>query len=83
MVRPRTPVIYGGFTSNIDMRSGAPAFGTPENTQATLAGGQLARRYGLPYRSRNASDRNVVDAQAAYGSQMSIWGAVMGHANMV
>ena len=83
MVRPGTPVIYGGFTSNVDMRSGAPAFGTPENTKATLAGGQLARRYGLPYRSSNASASNVVDAQAAYESQMSIWGAVMGHANMV
>ena len=83
MVRPGTPVIYGGFTSNVDMRSGAPAFGTPENTKATLAGGQLARRYGLPYRSSNASASNVVDAQAAYESQMSIWAAVMGHANMV
>ncbi len=83
MVRPGTPVVYGGFTSNVDMRSGAPAFGTPENAQATLAGGQLARRYGLPYRSSNASASNVVDAQAAYESQMSIWAAVMGHANMV
>jgi len=82
-VRPGTPAIYGGFTSNVDMRSGAPAFGTPENVQATLAGGQLARRYRLPYRSSNASTSNVVDAQAAYESEMSIWAAVMGHANMV
>jgi trimethylamine--corrinoid protein Co-methyltransferase len=83
MVRPGSPVIYGAFTSNVDMRSGAPAFGTPENTQATLAGGQLARRYGLPYRSSNASASNVVDAQAAYESQMSLWGAIMGGANIV
>ncbi|MCH8155295.1 MAG: trimethylamine methyltransferase family protein, partial [Proteobacteria bacterium] len=83
MVRPGNPVIYGAFTSNVDMRSGAPAFGTPENTLATLAGGQLARRYGLPYRSSNASASNVVDAQAAYESQMSIWGAVLGGANVV
>jgi len=83
LVRPGAPVIYGGFTSNVDMKSGAPAFGTPENAQATLAGGQLARRYKLPYRSSNASASNVVDAQAAYESQMSIWAAVMAHANMV
>ena len=83
MVRPGNPVIYGAFTSNVDMRSGAPAFGTPENTLATLAGGQLARRYGLPYRSSNASASNAVDAQAAYESQMSIWGAVLGGANVV
>jgi len=83
MVRPGAPVIYGGFTSNVDMKTGAPAFGTPEYTRAALAGGQLARRYGLPYRSSNANASNVVDAQAAYEAEMSIWGAVMGHANMV
>jgi len=83
LVRPGAPVIYGAFTSNVDMRSGAPAFGTPENTRATLAAGQLARLYKLPYRSSNASASNVVDAQAAYESEMSIWASVMGHANMV
>ena len=82
-VRPGTPVVYGAFTSNVDMKSGAPAFGTPENTKATLAAGQLARRYRLPYRSSNSNASNAVDAQAAYESQMSIWAAVMGHANMV
>jgi trimethylamine--corrinoid protein Co-methyltransferase len=83
LVRPGAPVIYGAFTSNVDMRSGAPAFGTPENTRATLAAGQLARLYKLPYRASNASASNVVDAQAAYESEMSIWASVMGHANMV
>jgi len=83
IVNPGTPSIYGGFTSNVDMKSGAPAFGTPENTKATLAGGQLARRYGLPYRSSNVNASNAVDAQAAYESQMSLWGAVMGHANLI
>jgi len=83
LVRPGAPVIYGAFTSNVDMRSGAPAFGTPENTRATLAAGQLARLYKLPYRASNAIASNVVDAQAAYESEMSIWASVMGHANMV
>ena len=82
-VRPGAPVVYGGFTSNVDMRSGAPAFGTPENARATVAGGQLARRYGLPYRSSNANASNAVDAQAAYESEMSIWSAVMGGANLL
>jgi trimethylamine--corrinoid protein Co-methyltransferase len=83
IVNPGAPVVYGGFTSNVDMKSGAPAFGTPEYSKAALAGGQLARRYNLPYRSSNANACNVVDAQAAYESQMSLWGAVMGHANIV
>jgi trimethylamine--corrinoid protein Co-methyltransferase len=83
LVRKGTPVVYGAFTSNVDMRSGAPAFGTPENTRATLAAGQLARLYKLPYRASNACAANVVDCQAAYESMMSIWGSVMGHANLV
>ena len=83
LVRPGAPVVYGSFTSNVDMRTGAPAFGTPENTKANLAGGQMARRYGLPYRTSNANASNVVDAQAAYETEMALWGAVMGRANLV
>ena len=83
LVRPGSPVIYGGFTSNVDMQSGAPAFGTPEYMQAVLLGGQLARRYGIPYRSSNACAANAVDAQAAYESVFSLWAVVMGGAHMV
>lgn len=83
LVRPGAPVVYGSFTSNVDMRTGAPAFGTPENTRANIASGQLARRYGLPYRTSNANASNVVDAQAAYETGMALWGAVMGRANLV
>ncbi len=83
LVSPGCPVAYGGFTSNVDMKSGSPAFGTPENAQAATIGGQLARRIGVPYRSSNANASNCVDAQAIYESQMSIWSAVMGQANMI
>jgi trimethylamine--corrinoid protein Co-methyltransferase len=82
-VRPGTPVMYGAFTSNVDMRSGAPAFGTPENAKANIAGGQLARRYRLPYRTSNASASNAADAQGAYETEMSLWGAILGHGNLV
>ena len=83
LVRPGAPVVYGSFTSNVDMRSGSPAFGTPEYTKAAQASGQLARRYGLPFRSSNTTASNTVDAQAVYESAMSLWGAVMGGANLV
>jgi trimethylamine--corrinoid protein Co-methyltransferase len=83
LVRPGCPTVYGSFTSNVDMRSGSPAFGTPEYTKAAQASGQLARRYGLPFRSSNTTASNTVDAQAAYESAMSLWGAVMGGANLV
>ncbi|MDQ6433384.1 trimethylamine methyltransferase family protein [Mesorhizobium sp. LHD-90] len=83
LVRPGAPVMYGAFTSNVDMRSGAPAFGTPENTKANIASGQLARRYNLPYRTTPGSASNAADAQGAYETMMALWGAVLGHGNLV
>jgi trimethylamine--corrinoid protein Co-methyltransferase len=83
IVRPGSPVVYGGFTSNVDMQSGAPAFGTPEYWTTAIVGGQLARRYGVPYRSSNTCAANAVDAQAAYESMWSIWGAVSGGCNLM
>lgn len=83
VVRPGSPVIYGGFTSNVDMKSGAPAFGTPEYMKAQVVGGQLARRYNIPYRTSNVCAANTVDAQAAYESVFSLWGAVMGGGHFI
>ncbi|MCG8361044.1 MAG: trimethylamine methyltransferase family protein [Kiloniellales bacterium] len=83
LVNPGAPFIYGGFTSNVDMKSGAPAFGTPEYMRSALLGGQLARRYGLPYRSSNVCAANTLDAQAAYESVFSLWGAIMGGVNFL
>ena len=83
LTRPGTPTVYGGFTSNVDMRSGAPAFGTPENALANIAGGQLARRYRLPYRTSACNASNAVDAQAVWETQMALWGAVTGYGNLI
>lgn len=83
LVRPGAPVMYGGFTSNVDMKSGSPAFGTPEYMKAALVGGQLARRAGVPYRSSNVCAANAVDTQAGYESVFALWGAIMGGANLL
>lgn len=83
VVNPGAPVMYGGFTSNVDMQSGAPAFGTPEYVRTAMISGQLCRRYGVPYRSSNVCAANALDAQAAYESVFSLWGAVMGGVNFL
>jgi trimethylamine--corrinoid protein Co-methyltransferase len=83
VVRAGSPAVYGGFTSNVDMRTGSPAFGTPEYAKAALVGGQLARRYSVPYRSSAVSASNAVDAQAGYETVWALWGAIMGGANFV
>jgi trimethylamine--corrinoid protein Co-methyltransferase len=83
LVRPGAPFVYGGFTSNVDMKSGAPAFGTPENMKTSVIGGQLARRYNVPYRTSGVSASNTVDAQAAYETVFSLWSATMGGGNII
>jgi trimethylamine--corrinoid protein Co-methyltransferase len=65
------------------MRSGSPAFGTPEYAKAAQASGQLARRYNLPFRSSSVTSSNAVDAQSTYESAMSLWGAIGGGANII
>jgi trimethylamine--corrinoid protein Co-methyltransferase len=77
LARPGAPVTYGTFTSNVDMKSGAPAFGTPEQVKASLLAGQLARHIGLPWRNAAGSAANINDAQAAHETQMSAWGAFL------
>ena len=84
LAAPGAPVIYGGFTTNVDMRSGGPAFGTPEGAWATIVGAQLARRYNIPYRSSGSlNTANIADAQASYETQWSLWPAVLSHTNYV
>lgn len=84
LVRPGAPVIYGGFTTNIDLKSGIPAFGTPEGAWALLAGGQLARYYNLPYRgSGSLTNAKLPDAQASYETMWNLWPAVLAHTNLL
>jgi trimethylamine--corrinoid protein Co-methyltransferase len=82
-VNPGAPAGYGSFTSNADMKTGSPAFGTPEYAKATVASGQLARRYNIPWRSSNVTASNAADAQATYEAQMSLWPIILGQAHYV
>jgi trimethylamine---corrinoid protein Co-methyltransferase len=83
IVRPGAPVMYGSFTSNVDMKSGSPAFGTPEYAKAAFGAGQLARHINVPWRCSSATASNAPDAQAAYESQMSLWGALLGGCHFI
>lgn len=83
LARPGAPVCYGTFTSNVDMKSGSPAFGTPEHFRASLAAGQLARLIGLPWRSAAGSAANLNDVQAAGETQFGLWGCLMAGATVV
>ena len=82
-MRPGAPCAFGTFTSNVDMKSGAPAFGTPEYMRATQMTGQLARFYGLPLRSSGVCAANVPDGQAMWETSNSLWASVQSGTNMV
>lgn len=82
-IRPGAACAIGTFTSNVDMKSGAPAFGTPEYIRATQMTGQLARFYGLPMRSSGVCAANVPDSQATWETMNSLWASVQSGTNLV
>jgi trimethylamine--corrinoid protein Co-methyltransferase len=82
-IRPGAACAIGTFTSNVDMKSGAPAFGTPEYMRATQMTGQMARFYGLPMRASGVCAANVPDGQAMWETCNSLWSAVQSGSNMV
>jgi trimethylamine--corrinoid protein Co-methyltransferase len=84
LVREGAPCLYGSFFTVTDMRTGAPAFGTPESVFGVLAGAQLARRYGLPFRGGGGlASSNAVDAQAAAETQMMLWATMLASTDVV
>jgi trimethylamine--corrinoid protein Co-methyltransferase len=82
-VAPGAACVVGTFTSNVDMKSGAPAFGTPEYMRATQMTGQMARFYGLPMRSSGVCAANVPDGQAMWETSNSLWASVQSGTNVV
>lgn len=84
MVEPGTPVVYGSFMTNVDLKSGAPVFGSPESQLAILASAQLAANYKLPFRSGGMfASSKITDAQAAYESVMTMLPAVLGRVHFI
>ena len=84
LIRPGCPVIFGSFLSNIDMQSGSPSFGTPESAIGLLCTGQLARHYGLPFRTGGGlNSSQTADAQAAYESLMTLLPTFLAGTNFV
>jgi trimethylamine--corrinoid protein Co-methyltransferase len=83
MLRPGTPCVLGGFTSNVDMRTGSPAFGTPEYVHAVLAGAQIGRRLKIPVRTSAVNSSPVVDAQSTYETAFSLQAAILSHSHLI
>jgi len=82
-IRPGAACAIGTFTSNVDMKSGAPAFGTPEYMRATQMTGQMARFYKLPMRASGVCAANVPDGQSMWETSNSLWSAVQSGTHLV
>jgi trimethylamine--corrinoid protein Co-methyltransferase len=84
LVQPGCPVVFGSFLSNTDMQSGSPSFGTPESAIGLLCTGQIARRYGLPFRSGGGlTASQTADAQSAYEALMTLLPTFLAGTNFV
>jgi trimethylamine---corrinoid protein Co-methyltransferase len=84
LIQPGCPVVFGSFLSNTDMQSGSPSFGTPESAIGLLCTGQIARRYGLPFRSGGGlTASQTADAQGAYEALMTLLPTFLAGTNFV
>lgn len=82
VVRKGCPAIYGHYLSTVNMKSGAPMAGTPEISLMNLMIGQMARHYGLPWRSSaTLGGAKVLDAQAGYESATTLMALQMAGTN--
>ncbi len=82
-VNPGCACGIGTFSSNVDMKTGAPAFGTPDYMRTTQMTGQMARFYNLPLRASNTCVSNAPDNQATWESSHSLFAAMTSGVNMV
>jgi trimethylamine--corrinoid protein Co-methyltransferase len=83
LVRRGAPCVMGGFTSNVDMRTGSPAFGTPEYVHAAIATAQIGRRLRIPVRTSAVNASPAVDAQSTYETMFSLQAAILSHSHLI
>lgn len=84
LIRPGCPAIYGHYLSTVSMQSGAPMAGTPEISLMNFMIGQMARHYGIPWRTSNTlGGAKTLDAQAGYESATTLMAVLMSGANYI
>ena len=84
LVRAGAPVIIGGTSTVMDMRTGCLAMGAPEVARITAATLQLAKFYNLPARAGCAvTDAYLPDVQAGIESALNLMIAVRNGSNFI
>ena len=84
LIRKGAPAIYGHYLSTVSMKSGAPMAGTPEISLMNFMIGQMARHYGVPWRTSNTlGGAKTFDAQAGYESATTLSAVMHAGANYI
>lgn len=84
VVRKGCPAIYGHYLSTVSMQSGSPMAGTPEISLMNFMVGQMARYYGVPWRTSNTlGGAKTLDAQSGYESASTLMATLMAGANYI
>ncbi|MEO1778963.1 MAG: trimethylamine methyltransferase family protein [Pseudomonadota bacterium] len=84
VIRRGCPAIYGHYLSTVSMKSGAPMAGTPEISMMNFMIGQMARHYGVPWRTSNTlGGAKTFDAQAGYESATTLSAVMHAGANYI
>lgn len=84
VIRKGCPAVYGHYLSTVSMKSGAPMAGTPEISLMNFMIGQLARHYGVPWRTSNLlGGSKTFDAQAGYESATTLSAVLHAGANYI
>ncbi len=84
LVNPGAPVIVGGTSAVMDMRTGCLSMGSPEVSRLTSASIQMAKFYNLPARAGcSNTDAHLADAQAGFESALTLMTAIRNGTNFV
>jgi len=84
LVRPGAPVIVGGTSAIMDMRTGCLSMGAPEVARISSATVQMAKFYNLPARSGSANtDAHFPNAQAGFESALNLYVALQNGSNFI
>lgn len=82
--RPGAPMAIGGLPAMMDLRTGRPAYGSPEASLYTAAAMDMARFLNLPFMgTAGASESKLVDTQAGIEAALGVMISTLSGAPMV
>ncbi len=82
--RPGAPTVLGGVPSMMDLRSGRPAYGSPEMSLHSAAAVDLARHLHVPFMgTAGASESKLLDTQAGIEGSLQVLLSALSGASLV